>query len=434
MPNRSLVAFVFGLVLPAILFVTPDAFAQTEIERLQDQIADRTNRLTDIDAEILRYERELQEVGAEKKTLQSAIYQLETERKKVNAEISKTSALITSTDLEINKLILEIGVAEDDITTAEKTISEIIRSQYRAGDQSLLEILLQHEKLSDFMREIDTFEQVKNEMATHVASLDQLKAVLEERRSQNESKRSELASLKDKYSEQNQVLVSNKAEQNQLLSVTKNEEASYQSLLSDKRAARDQVIAEMRDFESKLQFILDPNTIPSPGTAVFNWPVANPRITQLFGGTEFAARNPGVYGGRPYHTGVDFGAPRGTPILAPLTGTVRAVGNTDAVPGCLSLGKWTLIDHANGLSTLYAHQNVIGVSPGQKVGTGEIVGYIGNTGYSTGPHLHFGLYATDGVTIRRFNEIKTATSCGPATTPTAAADARLDPMLYLPNA
>jgi len=62
----------------------------------------------------------------------------------------------------------------------------------------------------------------------------------------------------------------------------------------------------MREFESKLQFILDPNTIPTPGTQVFSWPLANIIITQFFGGTEFATRNASIYGGRAYHPGVDF--------------------------------------------------------------------------------------------------------------------------------
>jgi len=255
--------------------------------------------------------------------------------------------------------------------------------------------------------------------------------VLEERQDLSESKRTELSSLKDQYTDQNSVLVNSRAEQAELLSATRNEEAEYQALLATQEAAREEIRRELRDFESKLQFILDPNTIPAPGTPVFNWPVQNVIITQLFGGTEFAARNPGIYG-RPYHPGVDFGAPRGTPILAPLAGTVRAVGNTDAVPGCFSWGKWTLIDHANGLSTMYAHQDVIGVTPGQKVSTGEIIGYIGNTGLSTGPHLHFTVYVKEAVSVRRFNEIKAVTGCGPATTPTAATSAYIDPMLYLP--
>jgi murein DD-endopeptidase MepM/ murein hydrolase activator NlpD len=156
-------------------------------------------------------------------------------------------------------------------------------------------------------------------------------------------------------------------------------------------------------------------------------------ITQLFGGTEFAKQNASVYGGRAYHPGVDFGVPRGTKIFAPLSGTVRAIGDTDLVVGCYSWGKWTLIDHANGLSTLYAHQSLQSVVPGQQVQTGEVIGYSGNTGYSTGPHLHFTVYAKAGVSVRKFNEIKAVTSCGAATTPVAATDAYIDPMVYLPQ-
>lgn len=432
MNQRSFVAFILGLVLPALFLASPSVFANSEIDRLRDQIETRGDRLSEIEAEIAQFEAELQEVGAERETLQSAINQLELERRKVSAEIRRTENLITSTDLEINKLILEISRTERDIGRTEDAIGSIIRAEYIAGDDSLIELLLRHEKLSEFWSTFEAHENVRDTMATKVSELDQFRVLLKEQRDENEEKRSELTDLRSQYSDQNRVLTNNQDEQAELLEVTKSEEQSYQQLLADRRAAQEQILKELREFESQLQFILDPNTIPSAGTAVFDWPVANVIITQYFGGTEFAARNAAAYGGRAYHPGVDFGAPRGTPIYAPLTGTVRAVGNTDAVPGCYSWGKWTLIDHANGLTTLYAHQDVIGVAPGQKVNTGEVIGYIGNTGFSTGPHLHFTVYAKEGVSVRRFNEIKTVTSCGPATTPVAATEAYIDPMLYLP--
>lgn len=430
---RLFVAFLIGILLPQLLLVpTPSVFAQSEIERLKSQIDERSNRLSQIEAEIAKYESDLNKVGAEKKTLQSTINRLEIERKKVNAEISKTENQITSTDLEINKIILEISRTQKDIDSVEAAIGSIIRDEYMASDQSLVELLLQHSKLSEFWSAYEAHQSVRDTMSEKVSSLDSFKTLLEEKRDESENKRNQLSSLKDKFSDQNQVLASNKTEQAKLLEVTKNEEKNYQKLLATQEADRDKIIQEMRAFESQLRFILDPNTVPNPGTAVFDWPLANVIITQYFGGTEFAARNAGVYGGRAYHPGIDLGAPRGTAIHAPLTGTVRATGNTDAVPGCYSWGKWTLIDHVNGLSTLYAHQDVISVSPGEKVSTGQVIGYVGNTGFSTGPHLHFTVYAKDGVTVRKFNEIKTVTSCGPATTPVAATDAYIDPMLYLP--
>lgn len=432
MHARLFIAFFIGLLIIPGLSITPEVFAQSEIEKLQTEIKERGNRLAEIEAEIAKFENDLQKVGAEKKTLQSAINQLELERKKVTAEIAKTENQISSTDLEINKLILEISRTEKDIAETESAIAQVIRAQYKSEEETLVELLLRHNKLSEFWSTFEAHESVRNTMSSKVSELSSFQALLEESREENENKRDQLTSLKDQYRDQNSVLTNNKEEQTELLEVTKNEEQTYQQLLASRQEARDKILRELREFESQLQFILDPNTIPQPGTAVFDWPLANVIITQYFGGTEFAARNASVYGGRAYHPGVDMGAPRGTEIMAPLTGTVRATGNTDLVPGCYSWGKWTLIDHANGLSTLYAHQDVISVSPGQKVQTGEVIGYVGNTGFSTGPHLHFTVYAKDGVNVRRFNEIKTVTSCGPASTPVAATEAYIDPMLYLP--
>lgn len=424
--------FVFGLMILPIVSLVPFASAQTsELEKLQKDIEDRGDRLAEIEKEIEKYNQELKVVGAEKQTLQKAINQLVLERKKVTAEISRTENLITSTDLEINKLILEISKTENSINQIEAAISQIIRSQYKGSETSMIELLLTHKQLSDFWSTFEAHETVRNSMSVKVSELTSLSNLLVEKREENTEKRSQLASLQTQYKDQNNVLSNNQAEQSSLLEVTKNEEKEYQRLLAEQQQARDQIIKEMREFEAKLQFILDPNTIPVAGTPVFDWPLKNVIITQNFGGSEFAKRNPGVYGGRAYHPGIDLGAPRGTAIHAPLSGTVRATGNTDLVPGCYSWGKWTLLDHANGLSTLYAHQDVISVSAGQKVSTGDIIGYTGNTGFSTGPHLHFTLYVKAGVSVRQFNEIKTVTSCGPANTPVAATEAYLDPALYL---
>lgn len=154
-------------------------------------------------------------------------------------------------------------------------------------------------------------------------------------------------------------------------------------------------------------------------------------ITQYFGNTSFSTANPQVYNGAG-HNGVDFSAPTGTPIEAALTGTVMDTGNTDAVPGCYSFGKWVLIKHSNGLATLYAHLSSIGVSKGQAVATGDVIGNSGMTGYATGPHLHFAVYASQGVSVMSLAEYRGATSpCASAKMPVAPKDAYLNPMSYL---
>ena len=86
------------------------------------------------------------------------------------------------------------------------------------------------------------------------------------------------------------------------------------------------------------------------------------------------------------HRGVDWAAPRGTPILAAGNGVIKEAGWSGS-----GHGKQTIIRHANGYQTSYSHQTAIakGIRPGIKVRQGQIIGYVGSTGYSTGPHLHY---------------------------------------------
>jgi murein DD-endopeptidase MepM/ murein hydrolase activator NlpD len=108
------------------------------------------------------------------------------------------------------------------------------------------------------------------------------------------------------------------------------------------------------------------------------WPVEGP-ITSPFGGRDIGA-------GYEYHPGIDISVPEGTPIHAALAGTV-VFTQSEAESG--GYGNYTCIDHGGGLSTCYAHQSEFLVSPGEAVSQGQIIGLSGNTGYSTGPHVHF---------------------------------------------
>ena len=83
------------------------------------------------------------------------------------------------------------------------------------------------------------------------------------------------------------------------------------------------------------------------------------------------------------HEGIDIGAATGTPIYAAAGGTVIYAGWESGY------GNLTVIDHGNGLATAYGHQSKIAVSNGQTVSRGQLIGYVGSTGHSTGPHLHF---------------------------------------------
>jgi len=178
-----------------------------------------------------------------------------------------------------------------------------------------------------------------------------------------------------------------------------------------------------------LQFELDPNKLPPVGQGVLRWPLDHIRITQRFGRTADSGR---LYTSGT-HNGVDFGVSSGSNVYAALSGVIEGFGNTDQYPGCQSYGKWILIKHNNGLSSLYAHLSLTQVSVGQEVSTGQVIGYSGNTGYSTGPHLHLTVFASQGVQLMRLGDIpgRPITRCSNATIPIAPRDAYLDPLVYL---
>lgn len=434
---HPLASIVLGITLGALcthgLFFAREHFAHaeesatvavsSEVNRLRDEIQQRNSRLQQIEREIAQYQAELAKVGGEKQSLQNAIRQLELERQKVTADLNYTQNRIGATDLEIQKLDIEISETQERIIGNKDAVGEIIRRMHEADDTSVVEMILRNESISELWVALDELEQVREIMAEEVRTLAELQDILERQLAENRARRGDLVSLRNQYADQQEVLEVNREEKNQLLAQTQNEEAQYQALLAERRAAKERFERELRDLEAQLQFVLDPSTIPGAGTAVFRWPVDSVTITQRFGNTAFAQS--GGYNGQG-HNGVDFRAPTGTTIRAALAGEVIAT-NSQVAPMC-QYGKWVLVRHANGLTTLYAHLSVVSVSQGQTVSTGDILGYSGETGYALGAHLHFTVYASKAVEFRQY----TCNSGITLTIPVAAYSGYLNPLNYLP--
>ncbi len=438
--NPFILALILSAAFVGVLVLEVGIGRAQTADELRQKIADSNKQLEAINAEIRKFEAQLNEVGAEKQTLQKALRELDIARKKMQSEIRATEAKIAATDLEIEELSREARIKELEITRDANAIAQSLRTVDELENIPLLASLLMHDSLAEVWAALEDQAALRDSLRKNIEGLKALKSAYERAKDTSVDKREELGTLKQELSGQHSSLEQTREQKDSLLSKTKNKESTYQEMLREKRAARAQFEAEMRNYEAQLQFVLNPATIPAAGSGVLRWPfeptfMAGPCagqscITQTFGDTAFARS--GAYNGKG-HNGVDFGVPVGTRIMAALAGTVAGTGNTDAVSGCYSYGKWVLLRHANGLSTLYAHLSAIAVSPGQAVTTGQLIGNSGNTGYSTGPHLHFSVFASEGVKIQRLGDIpgRPITGCSPVAIPVAGFEAYLNPLQYL---
>ncbi len=172
-------------------------------------------------------------------------------------------------------------------------------------------------------------------------------------------------------------------------------------------------------IETELRLKIDPSILPSAIPGVLLWPTASGRLTQGYGSTAFALK---TYKGK-HHNGIDIGAPIGTPIYSAEDGEIVFTANQDNFCRGAGYGKVIVVKHNNNLTTLYGHLSQQSVSVGQKVKRGDVIGYMGKTGWATGSHLHFVVFGS------ATYYVKPTRSCGPM-----PVGGDLDPTKYVSHA
>ena len=399
------------------------------VDDLQAQISSRNSTIASLEKEIAKYEAQVTLTSKQAATLKNLISTLNTTKKKLYAQIALTKNQIYATQLNIDKLGNQITTQKGVIEQNVEALGETMRRMNQADDKTILESILADTDISTVLNDVQILEQLQSQVKERIDTLQNLKNDLQNKQTATVKSKQSLVGFKEDLSSQQKAVVYNTQEKNKLLTQTKNDEATYQKILAQKKALKDAVEKELTDFESQLKIAIDPNSVPKVHTGVLSWPLSNIRITQYFGNTAFAQAHAAVYNGMG-HNGVDFAASIGTKVMAALSGTVAGTGDTDLVCPGGSYGRWVLVTHDNGLSTLYAHFSVISVSAGQKVSTGDTLGLSGATGYATGPHLHFTVYASQGVEIIN----RPSKACGGTyRLPVATIAAYLNPLSYLPT-
>ncbi|MEN9921044.1 MAG: hypothetical protein RLZZ517_22 [Candidatus Parcubacteria bacterium] len=436
MPSKKFSSYIliFILLCGFKLFSFPFVFAET-VDQLNDQIDEYQAKIKQIDAEIEEQRKLIQTTSAKAGEIQSQINTLTATRNKLQKDISRTQNVIKKSELTIEKLGIEITDKQRKIVELQEGLAQSMRNLEKNSDSNIFELAFKTGSMSNFFEQVFEIQRFKEKLIDKKYELLNISRELNVQKTDEEKTKEELEKEKQILAGQHDTVLSTEKTKSGLLAATKGEQAKYEQLLAQKQAQKQQFESLVKDIESKIQILIDPSSYPSAKRGVLSWPLANIIVTQQFGGSEFAKQNPGIYG-RAYHPGTDFGTPIGTKVMSVSSGKVRDFGNTDAYPGCYAWGRWILVDHDNGLSSLYAHLSSILVERGQTVSAGEVIALSGNSGVSTGPHLHLTIYASQGVKVGKYGTYKpggAGCAATDASGPFADLDAYLDPMSYLPS-
>ncbi len=417
---------IFILTL-SIYFLLPsstiDAANPTEIQQQIEQVKRDREALIE---EQKKLQVELEAINKERQTLGTSVKTLDATRKKLTKDISITQSKIKSTNLTIQTLEDSMSEKERQIAIHHKAIKDTLALLSEYDSHPLLLDVLAAGSLSDLWKDRSQLEGLNSSLEEEINSLRETRKILSQEKEQKERMKKEQLTLKGQLSGQKSVIEESKKAKEKLLAETKSKETEYQKMLAENLARQKESEEDLYKLESGLQIELDPSLVPSPRHGILFWPLDNIFITDSFGQ-------------RPtrYHNGADFRATVGTAVKTVLSGIVQGVGNTDETKGCYSYGRWILIRHGNGLSSVYAHLSASLVKTGQSVETGETIGYSGGyprafgSGNSRGPHLHLGLFASQGVEIRQFT---TSKGCKTVSMPIALGlGVYRDPLAYLPT-
>ena len=319
----------------------------TQLEYVQDELTDSLLRVQDIEDRVLSYEKEVGDLGAQMDTLQASI------------------------DTETYNLML----ASQDYEKLKQILLNRLVTIYETGNTTYLDVLLKSKDLTDFISRYYVIEEITEYDNTLINQVKNQKESLEQTTQKLNNEQAELKIIKARK-EQTTVVLNN----------MKTMQESYIKKLSDgEKALQEQITAykkEQAEIEAKIMEITNtiiPNIQYTGGEML--WPVAasGTVITSQFG-----IREHPIQGVVKQHTGLDIGgADTGTPVVAAADGVVSYAGWLGGYGNCV------MINHGNGVVTLYGHGSKVVASVGQEVKQGDTILEVGSTGNSTGPHLHF---------------------------------------------
>ena len=366
--------------------------SQWEIDNLKEKKAKITKQKNEVSVQIADLENQQASILEQKAALDEQNELTRQEIELINQQIELYETLVADKEVEL-----------EDAKEAEANQIAAFRRHMRAMEEhgiiSYIEILFQSKSFADLLSRIDDIKDImtadkrlEDECIAARARVQEVKAVYEQAVADREASKVELTEKKRQLEADIEAAYKRIAELDEDIAAYMEEYTTNELAEAEFQAQIDKLMAELKKQEEAERLRRQQqqqsqggnsssSTTPVVPAAVGNFIWPYPQNNYVSSG--YGMRFHPIFQENRMHSGIDIGGTAGQNIVAAAAGTV-AVAELNS-----SYGNYVMINHGNGTATLYAHMQSLAVSAGQSVTQGQVIGYCGSTGWSTGPHLHF---------------------------------------------
>ncbi len=391
MKKTTILRSVFAAILAAVtvFYAIPrSAFAATSSE-IKEQI-------TDLKVENAVIQAQIDTIQTQYNANATEIQALVDKKNAVDQEISLLHDQILNINEQLRiygQMIADSQERLDDANARLKSLNQQYRERIRAieeeGDLTYWQVIFQSSSFTDFLDRMNMVDEIAAADTRRLLDLQVAAANVEENQRILNEEMADLEDTRQQLSESEAMLEVKRTESDDVLRELISKRDEFQVLLDQSEALQSELMTEIAQKQKELQSAQYKEELAKmalqgknpPSDSKWIEPVSGYTITSPFG-----YRKAPTKGASTYHQGIDMACPSGTPIYASRSGTV-----TRASYQAGGAGYYVSISHGDGFASIYMHMTRYVVSAGQSVTQGQLIGYVGSTGISTGPHLHFGI-------------------------------------------
>ena len=377
MMKKKTVTLVTSLLCGSIMMATPYWY--------QAQDEDLTNQLSNIQQQLTNEANKKSEAEKTIGTVYEQLHAIQIELDTATAELKQVQADRIRLDQDITKTEAELKAAQERLQSREKVFYKRVRDIYINGRLSYLDVVVGSKDFSDFANRMEMLKRILQADMELINTIKTEREEIASKKAKLEADRAKVLELEKVAQEKQTIINQKKAERQAVLERAMNDRDTADRAYNELMASSASITAMLQQRAAE-RAAAAAAASQGGGGATTTWVQGTGQLAAPVNApitSDFGWRIHPIYGTSRLHAGTDFGVDEGTPVHAADGGVVVEAGWISGY------GYTVIIDHGNGMSTLYAHNSDVAVSPGQTVSKGQVVSYSGNTGGSTGPHLHF---------------------------------------------